>query len=1191
MGSNPKTDICTTFQGIVIGKKIDEKRQKLSKKHPEMNSENGNSFDFEDNQIEEKELSLQFEGLSLEPTIEKFEKSPKQENDILDVWKVIKLFFRDRGLMFSKIESYDYFLENTVRNVIQQTKPIQVYDSKTQQIYSYKLGNAYFFSPALTPDQCRQRNMSYLLSVHADVTRDVYLQSHAHVGRQVFPAQKIFTIPLMLKSKFCHLSGKTEEELAKLGECEYDKGGYYIINGNHRCTIVRERDPYNRDFIRPPPTSFTAMIEVRSVVINNTKPYILSLKVKADKTIVTSVPSFSNDIPIGVFFHTLGFYTGLWKFEEDTTQKMSLMICDDSQDYQVQDCIRQMINTFNAQKRDIYQILIGNINPNVTSDKHQDFLRELFQCLVLAHVPIKLRPFYLAYMIRKVILAFLGRLPKDDRDNFANRKFDTDGPLLEMLFRPLFEKYYNERMVKELNFHPAAYEKFTTDESLSKSIHNAMSTGNWGVPGTGYTAEGICQAMVLKNHMSAISHTRRSSATCSSKSTAVDIRLLHNSQWGITDPSETPEGEKAGIIKNLAILAHITTPVSEQPLVAVLIRMNVDEFDQQMSFENCHQAKVFLNGALIGVSEKPHQLLNKLKKARRDSLFHGEISLSYQEKIKEFHCYTDGGRCMRPLFACENGELLIKSDQEVSGKTWYDLLREGKIVYVDKLEEQTSNLALYPGQVDEKTHYCEIHPCTILGVCCSIVPFLNHNQGPRNIYSASMTKQAVGIWSTMFLTRFETTSYQLHYPQRALISTKMSEYLGYNELPSGINAIVAIMSQGWNVEDSIVMNKASIQRGLFVSTVYKVITEVEELAKKICPVDLLNPIETINRNYNYLKLGPNGIIRKGSTVCKGDVLIRKIEEKEEKGKPKQRHDISVVHRLEEEGFVDDILITTSSEGAKLVKVRLGFIRNPLMGSKFASVHAQKGTLGMIMSEVDLPFCADGKSEGIRPDIIINPHCIPSRMTIGQLIETVCGKASLCTGENYDGSPSFSEDKSYMKNYIDMVGSKLVQHGFQRHGDEMMICGRTGELLPCSIFIGPTYYRALTHFIQDKLSAQSLGPKKFVTGQPVNSGRKNGPDQAAIRFGQMEDDALNSHGAAFALNERMLESSDKYETKVCSVCGTYSQIKKCKCLNAELNPVKIPYPFKLLSEYVRAMGIDLKVETEPIEDPLEDSAMN
>ncbi len=1117
----------------------------------------------------------------IEPILEKFEQSKKTHQQVLDVWKVISLFFRDRGLMYSKIESYDHFLEHTVRSVFAQVQPIQVYDHKAQMIYRYQFGNVYFLPPPQMPDECRQRDMTYLLSIHVDIHRYRYHVNGIPIDHQSFPAQKVFTLPLMVKSKYCHLANKSEEELFHLGECEFDKGGYYIINGNDRCIVIKERDPNNRDYIRPSPPAYKGMIEVRSVIINNTKPHILRLMIKADRTIHVEVPSLTNVIPLAVLLHTLGFYTGIWQFEENTTEKMAKMLYNEKDDHQVQDCVRILLNGFNTQRANIYSLLVGNINPNVSSEKYQEYLRELFQKVILVHIPIKNRAPYLAYMTRKLILHFLGRLPEDDRDNFANRRFDNDGPLLEMLFRPLFEKYH-EKMVKELSFHPAAVDKFSSDEAISKTFHNAMSTGKWGVPGTNYSVDGVCQAIVKKNLLSILSHLRRTTATCSAKSTALPIRMLHSSHWGAVDPSETPEGDKAGIIKNLAILTHVTTQVSEQPFLAVLQRMNREEFDSEITLDNFHCVKIFLNGSWLGVSEKPGILLMKLRKARREGLFHPEISLSYLNRTRELHCSSESGRCMRPLLVCEEGKILLQSDQEVSGKTWYDLLKSGKIAYIDKMEEQTSKLCLYPGQVDERTDYCEIHPATILGVCCSVVPFINHNQAPRNIYSASMTKQAITQFTLQFLRRFETSSYCLHYPQRPLVSTKMSDYIGYNDLPSGINAIVAIIGTGYNIEDSINLNKAAIQRGLFVSTVYKTISEEEEMNKKICAVNLLDPTESINRNWNYLKLDARGIIREGSTLCRGDVIIRKVEEKEEKGKGKQKHDISTIHSLEEEGFVDKVLITTNGDGAKLVKVRIGFVRNPLMGSKFASVHAQKGTVGLIANEEDLPFCAYGKSAGIRPDIIINPHCIPSRMTIGQLIECVVGKATVMTGEFYDGSPTFYEDKSYMKQFTTMIGDKLTEYGFQRHGDEVMFCGLTGKPLECTVFIGPTYYRALTHMIMDKLSAQSLGPKKFVTNQPQNCGRKNGPEKAANRFGQMEVDANASHGAAFSVNERMLHSSDKYETKVCPECGTYSSKKHCKC-PGELKDVVIPYPWKLLTEYNRGLGINMEIDVNEIDE--------
>jgi DNA-directed RNA polymerase II subunit RPB2 len=376
-------------------------------------------------------------------------------------------------------------------------------------------------------------------------------------------------------------------------------------------------------------------------------------------------------------------------------------------------------------------------------------------------------------------------------------------------------------------------------------------------------------------------------------------------------------------------------------------------------------------------------------------------------------------------------------------------------------------------------------------------------------------------------------------------------------------------------EDSVIINQGAVDRGLFAITVYKTYTAEEKNQENQTIETIEAPIgcageKGVDKSKNYLKLDDQGIIREKSIVEEGDIIIRKTIRRD--GKNSERMDCSVIHKLEETGFVDKVYITKNADGNKLVKVRVGFIRYPILGDKFASRHAQKGTCGIILPEVDMPFT----SQGIRPDIIINPHAIPSRMTIAHLIECLTSKMAALTGEFQDATP-FNDAEGQMVRHMEQVGSALHWHGFQSKGEEVMYSGMSGEKLTGSVFIGPTYYQRLKHMVMDKLSARSTGPVQNYTRQPANHGRKNGTKYTSIKMGTMETDAMASQGASASLRERLLLASDRYQAEVCDNCGMFCVGKGCKC-EAGTTDVEMPFAFKLLHHNITALQIRASIKT-------------
>ena len=1130
---------------------------------------------------------------------------PKTTN--LEVWNVIDLYFRERGLVYHKLEPYDLFLEN-VKDIVRTRAPIMAEDRKSQGVYQYTFGNVSLIPPSFTPQEARLRNMDYHITAVANITQGFTSSLGTHT-QKVFPNQKIGEIPLMLKSKYCCLNQQTPEEMISYGECDNDIGGYYIINGKERCIVAQERIEYNRIYVwqpqkAPEKKNYKMMAEIRCVVIRGTKPAVTKIYIEPNGNVVCMLSGLKEEIQVGTIIHALGASCGWWRIDSDSSSEIKkLIIGEDTEDEKLEEVVDKILYTSRSGRNAAsIDIIGGAANASIAKDQRPEFVEQLLQKEMLLHICLRNKPVFLAYMIRRLIDVFLKRRAEDDRDHFANKRCDTDGKLLEDLFRGFFDKYV-ENVTAKLASHPNNVSVFERDTTITQGIHHCMSTGNWGIQKIGFQKVGVCQLMTRLNYSSALSHLRRVSSNRSVESRAMKLRQLHGSQWGIFDPAETPEGKNSGILKNLSVAGHLTSATSESPILDVLA--NAKSFEKDLTVDNCGFPKVFLNGSMIGICKIPGYLLAHLRELRQAGILHHDTSISY--RTKELHIYCDSGRCSRPLFAVKNGKLVISQEEMVSADSWHSLIAKGLIQYVDTVEEQTSLISTFANQLLSKSQYCEIHPALILGVCCSVIPWPGCNQGPRNSYSGSMTKQAMGIFVHNFLQRFETSAYILHYPERPLVVPRMSKYFAYSELASGVNAIVAIMAFGWNQEDSVILNKAAVERGLFSITAYKTYTAEEKNQENQTIETIEAPIDQkgLDRTKNYLKLDDQGIIRERSIVNKNDIIIRKTIRRD--GKASDRLDASIVHKIDEVGFVDKVLITKNAEGNKLVKVRIGFIRLPIMGDKFASVHAQKGTCGAIWNQEDLPRTA----AGIVPDIIINPHAIPSRMTIAHLIECLTGKMAVVTGEFQDATP-FADSESNMLQHIEQVGSALHAHGYESHGEEAMYSGITGKLLGleedeplealekksetpeeevipkkpkqptwATIFIGPTYYRRLKHMVIDKLSARADGPVQTYTRQPANHGRKSGTEFTSVRFGTMESDAMASHGSAELLRERLFLSSDKYQTNVCNHCGMIcvdQEVQGCKC-DAGTTMTSMPYVFKLIHHNITALQIKASIRTD------------
>jgi DNA-directed RNA polymerase beta subunit len=679
-------------------------------------------------------------------------------------------------------------------------------------------------------------------------------------------------------------------------------------------------------------------------------------------------------------------------------------------------------------------------------------------------------------------------------------------------------------------------------------------------------------------------------------------------------PVETPEGQSIGVVKNISMMTHITIPTQSQALYEYVKPHILAVEDAKSPTELYDKVKVFVNGSWVGVAHDPIALYQNMKDKKYKGIINIYTAIVFDYVRMEIRICNDGGRLTRPVLKVRNNRALITSQiiekiqkREIS---WNDLLTdcvlpESVIEYIDAEEQYYSMIGmkcknqyihdLVHGQENMKrietiryTH-CEIHPSTCLGVLASCIPFPHLNQAPRNTYQCAMAKQAIGMSSLNYDKRMDKTAYVLNYPTRPLIDTRMMDFLQLNKIPSGCQVHVAIMSYtGYNQEDSILINKGSIDRGLFLATIYH--TEKDDDKNIIrdeiirCPPDAKDT--KCMKFGNYSKLNSRGFIPENTLVENRDILIaKKVPIKENRNDPTKKikyEDQSKIFRTTEPTYVDKNYTDRNGEGCNFAKTRLRTLRKPMIGDKFASRSAQKGTVGNIISECDMPFTKNG----LRPDIILNPHAIPSRMTIAQLAETLLGKILLELGMFGDGT-SFGELDVYT------IINELKRCGYESHGNEILYDGYTGEQLETDIFIGPVYYQRLKHMVNDKEHSRAMGPMVNLTRQPAEGRSRDG----GFRIGEMERDVMVAHGMSKFCRERMYNVSDKYAVHVCKKCGmiaTFNNgdygpmrakpemaIHYCKtCSNTtEFAYVEVPYAYKLMSQELQAINIVPRIITE------------
>ncbi len=1065
---------------------------------------------------------------------------------------VIQKYLSDNSLVESNLTSFNNFIEKRMQEIVEEISE----NIENDEDMEIKLGKIKIQKPnviesdgstsLITPAEARLRNLTY----SAPIFLEISIKQEGQIENQEV---EIGRIPVMVRSKACNLYGMAKEELVANYMDGEDPGGYFIVNGNERIMIMTEDLAANQPFIESPKGKTTLKL------FSSRGAYRIPISVteSPEGLLEVSFSRFKN-IPAIILLKALGMIK-----EADIAKYIG----------KENDLI--IVNLYEFAKiadiEEAMMLIAEKTGVQGTKKEILDRIKQRLDSYFLPHIGLKRdKRIDKAITLCKLIKTFMvfkeDHSLKVDKDHYSNKRVRLSGDLLSDLFRVNLNilvrdiRYSMQKTLKRKKFY--SIRTIAKSTLFSQRIKSAIATGSWIGE-----KKGITQNMDKTNYLSIISQLQKVSSTLSDEQTNFLARTLHPTHFGRFCPVETPEGTEIGLRKNLAIMARIST------------RVNISEEEVTKEFEKLGLEKdknaidVFFNGIYIGGIDNPKKFISEVKQRRREQKIPGEVSVRHDEELNQINIFSDTGRVLRPLVIVENGASKLTTEHierlKLGEMKWDELISGGIIEYIDASEEENSFIALNKKEITSENTHVEIDSIAFLGPVTSVVSFGNHDQSSRLIRGSKTQKQGLGLYASNFLCRVDTDVSILHYPQKPIVRSFIYDTL--NIYPSGQNLVVAVMPyEGYNMEDAIVVNKGSIDRGFGRSTYFRPYTSVELNYAGGLADEIVIPTKDVSgyrteESYRYLE--DDGVVYPEAALKSGDVSIGKVSPPKFLSEAKDisiraKKESSSVIRQEEKGIIDSVFLTLDEEGNKIVQVRTRDPRIPELGDKFSTAHGQKGVIGAIVPEEDIPFT----SRGIKPDLIFNPHGIPGRMTVGYLLELISGKIGCIKGEIMNGT-------SFREVNVKELENDLKSLGFRYDGKEVMYNAITGKMMDAKIYIGDMYYLKLKYMVSNKMHARASGKVTLLTRQPIEGRARGG----ALRLGEMEQQALVAHGASLLLKERY--DSDKVIIHICSRCGNLgvkddlrNKIYCPVCNSNEIEDVEVSYAFKLLAEELLGLHV-------------------
>jgi DNA-directed RNA polymerase II subunit RPB2 len=950
-------------------------------------------------------------------------------------WSIIESYFKGQHLkrfVRHQLESYNNFVGYQITKTIEMFNPLcisseQDYDPESKKFaleVFITFENFHIYRPQIHenngaiklmfPQEARLRNFTYASATTIDINIKYVVRNGVNLDNiqtfyKTIPNVHIGKLPIMLKSNICILNQYNHFENTQTGECKFDAGGYFIINGSEKTVLGQERAAENRvycfnsakndtkytwkaevksvpDFKCISPKQINMMIRSKNSITKNDDSKNNEIKTKGlSNAICVELPRVKMPIPLFIVFRALGVIS-----DKEICEKILLKIDNlDGKNKEMLEFLQPSIiesNKYITQDECIRFITSFvmftpiNMDKETGSKKKLEFTLEILHNDLFPHCHnMEQKIYFLGYMANRLLMASFDQNKQDDRDSYLNKRVDCVGSLLNNLYRNYFNKVVKDmekQIIREINtgswkstddyeniINMTNIYKIIKSTTIENGIKRALSTGDFGIKHTNSNKVGVAQVLNRLNYVSSLSHARRISTPTDKSGKLIPPRKLHNTTWGFLCPAETPEGQSVGIVKNLSYMTHITIYSNSLPLHEYIMPY-VQKIDTIASSDMYEKVKVFINGAWVGISDDPELLYNLLKDKKTKGIINIYTSIIFDYKMREIRVCNDSGRLTRPVLRVKNKNILINNDLinklNNSELIWDDLISSSKLTdavieYIDPEEQSWSLIATKPRDIIEpnnklcKFTHCEIHPSTIFGVLASCIPFPEHNQSPRNCYQCAQGKQAMGVYVTNYENRMDKTAYVLNYPMRPLVDTRIMNLIQLNKIPSGTQVIVAIMTHtGYNQEDSLLINKGSIDRGMALVTVYH--TEKDEDKQKIngdeeirCKPDATKTKGMKIGNYN--KVNSKGVIPENTLVENRDVIIAKVtpikENRNDHTKVIKFEDQSKTYKTTEETYIDKNYIDRNGEGYNFAKVRLRTVRKPVIGDKFCALPTQQ----------------------------------------------------------------------------------------------------------------------------------------------------------------------------------------------------------------------------------------------------------